>query len=253
MSSITKSTLNIITVIFFAWFSFNVTILLHEWTHGLFAWIFGYKTSPFNIYYGHFGWSNIFWQQIDQFVNNPAIAFIGHPYQAGITPIVPPIVINGGLGFISLFWLQKKLEQGPINKFVAMFMFSFILWNIGEFFNYTCLRSFSTHADIGLFLHYFNLSPWLIFIPGLYLSIWAYYRILGPLSNMLYLEMKITSKMQIIIFLASCFILFVFQPLFGFRFAFDRFGPVVIFVNILCLLILPIYFYIFWPKGKVVN
>lgn len=249
MFSTKKFYLNIITCIFIAWMSFTLSVFLHEYTHSLVAWLLGFKTTPFDIDYGHFGWSNIVWQQVDQAVNNPAIDLIGHRYQAGIIPIIPPILINGGFGLGVLFHLEKRLKQEKERRFLNIFLFTFVLWNVGEFFNYTCLRSFSTHADVGLFLHYFQLSPWVIFIPGFYVSLFAFYRILSPLCRSLFQRYALKKFSVISIYLTTCFILFVFQPLIGFRFDFFRFNPTVTFVNILCLLVAPIMSYAFWPRS----
>jgi hypothetical protein len=249
MSKEIKFLRNILLVTLVAWISFTIVVFLHEWTHGLLAWWFGYKDNPFDIIYGGLNVHNILWQGVDQNVNDFAIAFIGHPYLSGIILIVPLIIVNGGLGFLSIFLLKHNLNKNKVSRVYLLFLYFFILWNIGEFYSYTCLRSFSTHADVGLFLDYFQLSPWCIFIPGLYLSLYAFNIILGSLNHKFFDQQQLALITKNIAHFAACLLLFVFPVYISTGWQFSRFGPVVEFVSILSIAVLPLFLYLYRPKA----
>ena len=241
----------VLKVLLLAWLSFTLAVFLHEWLHGLLAWVFGYKTSPFAITYGGFSLGNILWQQVDQNVNDSAIALIGHPYIAGIILVAPPMLINGGLGFLSLWILTRKKIT---NYWFSLFVYFFMLWNIGEFYSYGCLRSFSSHADVGLFLQYFDLSPWVVFAPCLYLCLWAYYIIFVKVQPSFLLFFNDSARRsdsagkKYIMHIFTCLALFFIPVYMGTHFAFYKFNPVVVFLNILSLLLLPLVFRLARPQ-----
>lgn len=228
------------------WLALTVSVYIHEWTHGLLAWIYGYKSSPFAISYGGFSWQNLlYWANIDQAVNSYMIALIGHPYQSGIILIVPPIIINGGFALLSGWWLYRSVGmQG--NNYLAWFVFWLYLWNVSEFYSYTVLRSFSTHADIGLFLTFFKLSPWYIFIPGAYLSLLAIH--LGLKIFMPYLFETCDYNAgwkKVSIFIAAVLALLPFTAL---RAITPNYNPIVHMLCYYTIIFTPVIIIFYWPR-----
>lgn len=167
MSKITK----FVAALFSIWLALTIAVMLHEWTHGLLNWIFGFKSNPLDIYYGGFSLSNLLlYINIDDMTPYGTLSLMGHTYQAGIIAITPPIFINGLFTLLSGYWLSRNTKR---SRHLNWWLFWFYLFNLQEFFSYTVQRCFSTHADTGLFLHFFHISPWWVFIPGLYLSLYG--------------------------------------------------------------------------------
>ena len=154
----------IMTVIYF-FLSHYVALFSHEWTHGTLAWVFGYKSNPFDIYYGVKTWSDLLlFPHIDEAVNYSHICSIGHPYQAGIIAITPPVITNGGMFLICIYLQSKKWLMNK--KWLFYFVFWLSIMSLGNVFDYIPVRTFSTHGDIGNFLNAFNISPWWVFVIG---------------------------------------------------------------------------------------
>jgi hypothetical protein len=237
MLTVVKIAFKVIAYIFLIWLALAVAVMTHEWTHGLFAWIFGYKSNPFDIYYG--GWSAgnlLLFTNIDQAVNDYAIALIGHPLESAVILIVPPIIINGGYTLLFMKLLRKNLQKSDPSKLWLWFLYWSLLWNFGEFFSYTCLRSFSTHADVGLFLEYTNLSPWAIFVPGLYLCLYGFHRILGHYKTLTFQRIDLNCFWWWFISILSISLLAILEPI---RFMNSNFDPIVNFITILTLMAVP--------------
>ena len=142
-----------------------MSLLFHEWTHGTFAWIFGYKKSPFDIYYGNWTLLNA-WELIDY----KAILIIDKGWVVSIIAI-SPIILSSllyliGILLLSINQLQKK-------RIVWCFLFWFTLSNLGQVYDYIPIRIFTEYqdgllrGDIGHFIQGISLSPWIVFFPGI--------------------------------------------------------------------------------------
>lgn len=248
MLTVAKILCKILFYLFLLWCGFAVAVYLHEWTHGTLAWIFGYKSSPFAIDYGGWSLSNVlYFSNIDQAVNNYAIALIGHPLQSAIILVVPPIIINGGLTLISFRLLRKSLQRHTAPRAWLWFLYGSIIWNMGEFFSYTCLRAFSTHADIGLFLEYTGFSPWVIFVPGFYLSAYGYHRFFGYYKTAVMQRLGFNAFTRQIVGAVSVLLLTLFLLM---RTVGSHFGPIPNVISGMTLLIMPYLWWRYCLKNK---
>ncbi len=155
---------------------YYIAVLCHEYGHSVTAWLFGYKSHPFDIIYG--SWYLI---PASENVDFNAIYASGHPYQSGLIGIAG-IFTNIVLFLICLCFLnQKYILKKPY--FINFFFFLAAI-NLIEILAYIPNRTFTgtngdvshTGGDIGEFLHGFNLSPFWIFIPGIILVTLALYR-----------------------------------------------------------------------------
>jgi len=169
----------------------HLSMLLHEWTHGTFAWIFGYKTNPFAIYYGD-------WTLLDawELVDYKAILAKGKGWIVAIIGI-SPIIVGATLYLIGI----KVLSIPKIKniKLLWYFLFWFTLSNLGQVLDYVPVRTFTNYSnglldgDIGHFLQGLHLSPWVIFFPGtifVIIAIWEFFKVEVP---QLYAVMEISS------------------------------------------------------------
>jgi len=146
--------------------SYYVAILAHEYGHATMAWLFGYKTSPFDIKYG--SW---YLMPVSEDVDYASILASGYGTREaliGISGISVTII----LFLISLFFLRKNgVQKRPL-------ILSFFFWvasiNLMEMFSY--LNRTFVMGDIGEFVQGLNISPLWVFIPFTILVCWGLYR-----------------------------------------------------------------------------
>ncbi|KTC85094.1 hypothetical protein Ldro_2678 [Legionella drozanskii LLAP-1] len=146
--------------------SYYVAVLMHEYAHATTAYLFGYKSSPFDIKYG--SWYLV---PVSEAVDYASILASGHGVHEALIGI-SGITVTLILFLTSLFLLSRKCIQE------RSFLLSFFFWladiNLMEMFSY--LNRTFIMGDIGEFIQGFNISPFFIFIPGTIIVCWALYR-----------------------------------------------------------------------------
>lgn len=174
--------INVVTYII----AYYACILLHEWMgHGLAAWFFGQKTSPFDIYYG--GWALF---HVDENVDYSMLVATHHQIAAAIIA-VNAVIVTGILFVVSLILLPRRGIQK--NTFIFSLLYWALVINVIPLMQYLTLTAFSNEGDVGHFTHGLNISPWLIFIPGTIIVILALRRIFTVEVIRSYAVMQITS------------------------------------------------------------
>jgi hypothetical protein len=158
-----------ITVITFI-AAYYTCILLHEWMgHGLAAWLFGEKSSPFDIYYG--GWALL---HVDENVDYTKLMAASQNVEAAIIGI-NGTVVTGLLFTLSLILLPRASIQK--NTVLFTFLYWVLIICMVPLLQYFTLTTFSNEGDVGRFTHGLNISPWWVFIPGTMVVIAALWRI----------------------------------------------------------------------------
>jgi hypothetical protein len=192
----------LLSLIFMIFIAHHAVIYLHEWTHGTFAWITGYKNSPFDIHYGE-RWLTLL--DIDEAVPYKKIFEDGKPAVVALIAIAPTvlqaIVFLLGLKLLSIQMIQTR-------KWLFTFLYWFILLELGEFYAYIPIRTFSESGDIFNFRSATGLSPWMIAIPGTLFVIWGIYRFLTVEEPKACSLLNITSKYGHFFFLLGTLVLF---------------------------------------------
>jgi hypothetical protein len=142
----------------------QASLLLHEWTHGTVAWIFGYKPSPFAIHYGD--WTLL---DADEAIDYRAILAAGRgPLVAAIA--IAPIVLGAALFVVGTPLLALRAIQR--RKALWVFLYWFNLSNLGQVLDYIPQRTFVPandgllRGDIGHFVQGLGVSPWTVCVPG---------------------------------------------------------------------------------------
>lgn len=142
----------------------QASLLLHEWTHGTVAWIFGCKPSPFAIHYGD--WTLL---DADEAIDYRALLAAGRgPLVAAIA--IAPIVLGGalyvaGTPLLALTAVRRR-------KALWAFLYWFNLSNLGQVLDYIPQRTFAPardgllRGDIGHFVQGLGVSPWTVCVPG---------------------------------------------------------------------------------------
>lgn len=177
-------------------------IYLHEWTHGTFAWITGYKNTPFDIHYGD-RWFTLL--DIDEAVPYKKIFEEGKPSVVAIIAIAPTIlqiiVFLLGLKLLSIPIIQKK-------KWLFTFLYWFTLFELAEVYAYIPIRTFSEWGDIYNFRTATGFSSWMIAIFGTLFVSWGIYRFLTVEEQKACALLKITSQSGRFFFLLGTLVLF---------------------------------------------
>ncbi len=191
--------LNVIAIIV----SYYVAILLHEWGHGTVAWMYGIKSSPFDIQYG--GW---LLQNADENVNYATLLNSNHGITAAMIGIAGPVV-SFILAIFSFILLNRKSYQHNNVKFI--FIYWFLMINMIPLVQYFTVSAFSSEGDTGRFVHGLNISALWIFIPGTVFIIYALWRILTKEIIRAYIVMPINSIFgRNILLLATLSVIFLF-------------------------------------------
>jgi hypothetical protein len=179
----------------------HCSIYLHEWVHGLVAWLAGYKSHPFDIHYGS-KWITLF--DIDEAVPYDTIYSHGKRYIVALIAIAP-IVVQMILFPVGL----KLLNTQTVKKYRSLyaFVYFFTLFELAQTFSYIPIRTFAQSDDIYNFVQATHISPWLVAIPGTLFVIWGIYRMLHTEVPKAEYHLKITSKSGRIAFLVTTILL----------------------------------------------
>lgn len=147
-------------------------VIPHEFAHSLVAWVVGIKDQPGDIDWGGMSPLNVlFLANIDENVDYTAALDAGKHWQAAVTAFVGSGLVNVGLFLISRALLRKPwLRTRPV---IAYFLFWFLLMNLGNMYDYVPMRVFADHGDVHNFIQGTGIDPWVIFVAGSYLVLWA--------------------------------------------------------------------------------
>lgn len=147
-------------------------VIPHEFAHSLVAWMVGINDQPGNIDWGGTSLLNVLLlADIDENVDYTAAMDAGKHWQAAVTAFAGPGLVNGGLFLITRFLITKPwLRTRPV---IANFLFWFLLMNLGNLYDYVPMRVFADHGDVHNFSAGSGVDPWIIYVVGSYLVLWA--------------------------------------------------------------------------------
>jgi hypothetical protein len=176
MKGSTKAALVLLTPIFIL-LSHYLAVFAHEYAHSIVAWLLGYKQNPWNINYGGTKWFNILLLlNINENVDYDTIFSLGHGGHVALIAFAGPGIGNGVLYIVSLLLLMdKSIQQRP---YLFYFLYWFNFTNLGNFFDYVPIRTFSPQGDIAHMAMGLNVSPWYIYVVIGYLVaylIWVFF------------------------------------------------------------------------------
>ncbi|MBN2479043.1 MAG: hypothetical protein JXA94_02325 [Parachlamydiales bacterium] len=176
-------------------------VLLHEYTHSTVAYLFGYKSNPFDIYYSDPLLFNVF-----EKVDYDLIFAQGKNYIVGLIGI-SAIITNAILFILSTILLNIKFSKKSL--FVYSFLFWFSLINLAEIFSYIPIRTFSNYGDIFHFVKGFNINPWWVCFFGtifVLIGIWlVFFKGLPKVYKVLNLKTKFTKSIYLFLSLLVFF------------------------------------------------
>lgn len=212
-----------------------LAMLPHEYTHSFVAWLLGYKSNPFALTYGGTSWLNLLiLAHMDENVNYHMIFSAGHGLQAAL-------IAFSGAGFANVFlfvlslWLLKK-ESVKRRFYLYYFLFLFNLMNLGNFYAYVPIRTFTTHGDVGNFTRGLNISPWWVYIFGGYIVAFLIWHFFARTMIFAFKDLKILSpNLQASLMSVCVAILFGFFGAAGFL----GYGDIPYFLSATSLLAIP--------------
>lgn len=182
----------------------HVMIYIHEWAHAFVAWLAGYKSSPFDIYYG-VRWFTLW--DINEAIDYQKIYSDGKAYIVAwiaiAATLLQMILFPIGLKVLSLSKIQK-------NRWLFAFFYFFTLCILGEIYAYIPIRTFSGAEDMFNFVTATGFSPWLVAIVGTLYVIWGMYQILTKQVPQAYSSLKIITKAGRFTFKLATLVIFFF-------------------------------------------
>lgn len=213
-------------------------VSLHELTHSLIAWAFGFKHNPFDLHFGDF---TLF--LVDEQVDYKAMLNQNRNILAAVTAIMPNI-LNAVLYVVSAILCSSKKVQEKACLYY--FFFWFMIVNIGQVYSYVLWRTFETHGDISIFLEGLNISPYWLFVPGIIFIFFSVYNILKHQVIRAYKTLQISK-----IWTQAVFLLLVLLILFGY------FGGLIYnivvqkyYYLIYPILLIIVFYLICFPKNR---
>lgn len=162
-----------ITTILIILIAHHVMTFGHEWTHGLMAWLAGYKQNPFDIHYSS-NWITLW--GIDEAVPYQKILADGNNGWVAAIAIAP--MIDGAL-FVLLGLKLLSLPAVQKRWLLLSFFYWWTLMELAEIYSYIPIRTFVKMDDIHNFIYATGLSPWVVFVIGVPFVIWGLWKIIG--------------------------------------------------------------------------
>lgn len=202
MRSSHNSLATILLSLFFIIITYYMSVLLHEWTHGLMAWLYHVKASPFDIQYGGF-----LLLHADESVPYGMLLAHHKQYEAAVIGI-SGMIYNVIVLLIAFFFLNKP----AINDYPKwqLFLYWTAIMNLCPIMGYIPNSIFSSEGDVGRFIEGTHMSPWLVLIVGTVIVAYWIYLCLGKYRVSLIKNLHIDCAWaQRIILWLSIFILFL--------------------------------------------
>ena len=192
------------------WVAHALGYLLHEYAHSFTAWALGYKANPLALDYGHLSFQNVaILSDIDENVDYASI------FKAGKGHLVSLVAVAGVLLGNCIFYAISRELYSVANKrnrqVLGLFAFLFCLMNVGNFWCYVPVRTFTTHADMANVEAGLHISPWWVAVVigfPFAVAIWHFFARLLPDARSLLFRDETVPK--IILTVVSSFTVFAF-------------------------------------------
>ena len=232
--------------------SHYLAVFPHEYAHSFMAWFLGYKSNPFALDYGGTSWLNILLlAHIDENVNYSIIYSSGHPVYVSLIAFAGSGIANGLLFILSYFLLKnKKVKQKP---YLFYFIFLFNLMNLGNFYDYVPIRTFSKSGDVYNFVTGLNISPWLVYIIIGYLVAFLIWQFFTKTLISAFVNLDITTTtLRASLMIVSVCILFGFFGGFPYVYFIGQkiIGDITYFLSATSFLAIPGFIVLLWPTRE---
>lgn len=153
----------------------DLSVLCHEWAHGIVAWIFHYQRTPFELHNVNWSFLNVY--SVDSGSLYANLFILGQQYISAKIAIAGPLFSFILMILGALLITNKNVRTKP---WLSYFIFWFTLNNFGQVFSYIPEHLFSKTGDIAFFLDAYMLSPWILLVPVAVVLLFVAVRVLIP-------------------------------------------------------------------------
>lgn len=186
-----------------------LAMLPHEYSHSITAWLLGYKSNPLALTYGGTSWLNLLLlTHMDENVDYHMIFSTGHGLHAAIIAFSGPGFANVPLFILSFLLLRIRYVKN--NPLLWYFLFLFNLMNLGNFYDYIPIRTFSAHDDVDVanFVRGLNISPWWVYIFAGYIVAFLIWQFFTKTLVSAYINLRLTTTYSASLMIICVCILF---------------------------------------------
>lgn len=241
-----KTIIPILLTPVFILMNYYITFFAHEYGHSITAWLFGYMKHPLDIHYGSSNWQNIlFLSEVNENVNYSEVFSQNHGIQAAL-------IAFAGLGVNIVLYVSTLLLLKNKNLNKKPYWFTLLFWlnfmNLGNFYCYIPIRTFSPQDDIANIVKGLDISPWPIYIIFGYIVVYLIIHFFRKtlVSAYHHLSLRSTPAKASLMF-ACVFILFGYFGMAGFGYAGS--GEISHFLSLTSLIMVPGLCAVFWPRS----
>jgi len=232
------------------WLAHALGYLVHEYAHSFSAWALGYKTNPLALDYGRLSIQNIaLLSEVDENVDYASIFKAGQGSLVAWVAAAGLLLGNGVFYGVSR-WLYSFARARSL-QLLALFAFLFCLMNVGNFWGYVPVRTFTWHADMANIEKGLHISPWwvgaVLGLPSA-VAIWHFLARLLPDARAFLFSDEIVRK--IILTTVSVFTVFAFFGSSGLH----GYGTVSHWISVISSCVLfPLALIFCWPRRAAVQ
>ncbi|NMF07619.1 site-2 protease family protein [Clostridium beijerinckii] len=171
-----------------AYITLCITTILHEMGHSIAAYHFKIKNNPFDITYSTkifmLGTSeNVDYDKVSKLIKYKAVLISSAGLIVNFIFAISLIIL--------LIAFYKKL-----NKFIYFVLYSFLFWNINEFFNYFVIRNLFLRGDVANIVTY-GIPHILVLILGIGSSLILVYFLFSKVNRNLFRSFDLTMDQNI--------------------------------------------------------
>jgi hypothetical protein len=221
-----------------------VSVLPHEFSHSIMAWVLGIKENPWIIDWGGDSWLNILLLvHINENVDYKSALAAGDTAAVAIVALTGPLLANGGMYLIfrrlsTALWVKTR----PVVAWVVLWL---VVVNLANLWCYVPIRAFAEDGDIRHFIWATDVSAWLIYVVLGYLVLWGlvdfYRRVLPRAAESTQLR---STASRAFVLIVSSLVIFAYFAIPGFL----ETDPVSLFIAGTSVLVIPPVVLMNWPR-----
>lgn len=196
-----------------AYITLCITTILHEMGHSITAYLFKIKNNPFDITYSTklfmLGTSeNVDYDKVAKLIKYKAVLISS----AGL---IVNFIFAVSLIILLVFFYKK------FNKFIYFVLYSFLFWNINEFFNYFVIRNIFLRGDVANIVTY-GIPHIIVLILGIGSSLILVYFLFSKVNNNLFrlfdgtINQNISLSKKIALIFTICQVITLYNALFSY-------------------------------------
>lgn len=225
-------------------FAYYLAIFLHESGHGVAAWLYGVKHSPFDIQYE--GW---FFMNANENVDYDQLIRVGRGTAAGVIGIAGPAI---SFLFTLISFLLLGCSSIQRNSFKFSFTYWFLIVNMIPLVQYFSIYPFAAMGDTAELVRGMQIPAWCVFIVGTFFVVYFLQRIFRVEIIKAYAFIPVKSVVgQNLLLLATLSVIFLLAYMHGYYPFIDRNVDIISrSLAIVSIALVPVLFVLCNPSRK---